>query len=67
MPQHVAIAQRVHRNTEGDKLVKTFVRSAIVGAALATVTCLAFAQDVQERVIKFGHLNNTDHPVSMGV
>src|SRR5204863_1053557 len=27
----------------------------------------AKAQDVQERVIKFGHLNNTDHPVSMGV
>ena len=27
----------------------------------------AQAQDVQERVIKFGHLNNTDHPVSMGV
>jgi hypothetical protein len=27
----------------------------------------AKAQDVQERVIKFGHLNNADHPVSMGV
>ncbi|HEX7891871.1 MAG TPA: TRAP transporter substrate-binding protein [Ramlibacter sp.] len=25
------------------------------------------AQDAQDRVIKFGHLNNTDHPVSMGV
>ncbi len=25
------------------------------------------AQDIQERVIKFGHLNNADHPVSMGV
>ncbi len=25
------------------------------------------AQDIQERVIRFGHLNNTDHPVSMGV
>jgi tripartite ATP-independent transporter DctP family solute receptor len=25
------------------------------------------AQEVQERVIRFGHLNNTDHPVSMGV
>ena len=25
------------------------------------------AQDIQERTIKFGHLNNTDHPVSMGV
>jgi len=47
--------------------VKTFARRAIVSAALATATCLALAQDVQERVIKFGHLNNTDHPVSMGV
>ena len=27
----------------------------------------ALAQDIQERVIKFGHLNNTDHPTSMGV
>jgi tripartite ATP-independent transporter DctP family solute receptor len=27
----------------------------------------AFAQDVQERTIKFGHLNNADHPVSFGV
>src|SRR4051794_24706779 len=27
----------------------------------------AFGQEVQERTIKFGHLNNTDHPVSMGV
>jgi tripartite ATP-independent transporter DctP family solute receptor len=25
------------------------------------------AQDIQERVIRFGHLNNTDHPVSFGV
>jgi hypothetical protein len=24
-------------------------------------------QDIQERVIRFGHLNNTDHPASMGV
>ncbi len=24
------------------------------------------AQDIQERTIKFGHLNNADHPVSMG-
>jgi len=27
----------------------------------------ACAEDIQERVIRFGHLNNTDHPVSMGV
>ncbi|MEJ8823607.1 TRAP transporter substrate-binding protein [Variovorax humicola] len=27
----------------------------------------AFAQDAQDRVIRFGHLNNADHPVSFGV
>jgi TRAP-type transport system periplasmic protein len=27
----------------------------------------AFAQEVQEHIIKFGHLNNADHPVSFGV
>lgn len=27
----------------------------------------AQAQDIQERTIKFGHLNNPDHPVSLGV
>ena len=27
----------------------------------------AFGQDVQERTIRFGHLNNADHPVSFGV
>jgi tripartite ATP-independent transporter DctP family solute receptor len=28
---------------------------------------IARAQDIQERTIKFGHLNNADHPVSFGV
>ena len=27
----------------------------------------ASAQDIQERTLKFGHLNNADHPVSFGV
>jgi tripartite ATP-independent transporter DctP family solute receptor len=27
----------------------------------------ALAQDIQERTIRFGHLNNTDHPTSTGV
>src|SRR3954452_14656693 len=27
----------------------------------------AMAQDIQERTIRFGHLNNTDHPTSFGV
>jgi TRAP-type transport system periplasmic protein len=38
----------------------------------ATVAALAlcgtaFGQDIQERTIRFGHLNNPDHPVSAGV
>lgn len=46
------------------------MRFAILGLSFALAGLLppaARAQDVQERVIKFGHLNNTDHPVSMGV
>src|SRR5437763_15985485 len=27
----------------------------------------AHAQDIQERTIRFGHLNNPDHPISAGV
>jgi tripartite ATP-independent transporter DctP family solute receptor len=34
---------------------------ALCGAGVAP------AQDIQERVIRFGHLNNPDHPVSAGV
>jgi tripartite ATP-independent transporter DctP family solute receptor len=41
-------------------------------ALLAAVLALAFAsaapaQDIQERTIKFGHLNNPGHPTSLGV
>jgi TRAP-type transport system periplasmic protein len=28
---------------------------------------IAWAKDVQERTIKFSHLNNADHPVSFGI
>ena len=35
---------------------------ALVGGALP-----AGAQDIQERTIRFGHLNNADHPTSTGV
>jgi tripartite ATP-independent transporter DctP family solute receptor len=43
------------------------LRGAAIGAAVLAMAVSAKAQDVQERVIKFGHLNNADHPVSMGV
>lgn len=39
----------------------------LMALCLAAACTFASAQEVQERVIKFGHLNNTDHPVSMGV
>jgi tripartite ATP-independent transporter DctP family solute receptor len=38
-----------------------------VAATLLFGGAVAHAQDIQERVIKFGHLNNPDHPVSFGV
>jgi len=37
--------------------------AAALGLALALP---ALAQDIQERTIRFGHLNNADHPVSLG-
>lgn len=45
-------------------------RRAISSGPLALTLTLsgpALAQDTPERVITFGHLNNTDHPVSLGV
>src|SRR3954466_36422 len=52
---------------QGDPVKRLFLRSAVCVALLAFSSLSAQAQDVQERTIKFGHLNNTDHPVSMGV
>src|SRR6195952_3929238 len=39
--------------------------AAVLGAALFAGS--ASAQEVQERTIRWGHLNNTDHPVRFGV
>ena len=41
------------------------ITSAI--SAIFTASTSASAQDIQERTIKFGHLNNADHPTSLGV
>jgi tripartite ATP-independent transporter DctP family solute receptor len=44
--------------------------ASIVAIAFACSLGLAasgLAQDIQERTIRWGHLNNTDHPVSLGV
>jgi TRAP-type transport system periplasmic protein len=45
--------------------IKLIKFAAILGFAAASTATLA--QDIQERTIKFGHLNNVDHPTSMGV
>lgn len=44
----------------------TLIKFAATLGFLAAGTA-ALAQDIQERTIKFGHLNNADHPTSMGV
>ncbi|NUZ08054.1 TRAP transporter substrate-binding protein [Piscinibacter koreensis] len=44
-----------------------FTKLAAVLVTGLAATFGAQAQDIQERTIRFGHLNNTDHPVSMGV
>jgi len=47
--------------------MKLQTRALLVCALLAMCVAPASAQEIQERVIRFGHLNNPDHPVSMGV
>jgi len=39
----------------------------LVAAVLVVAAAGASAQDIQDRTIKFGHLNNADHPTSLGV
>ena len=40
---------------------------ALTGLLALCLALNAAAQDIQERTIRFGHLNNADHPVSFGV
>ena len=48
--------------------MKPHLLSATLGLAMILLGgATAHAQDAQERIIKFGHLNNADHPVSFGV
>jgi len=53
----------LRQDTTGGSAVKLIATTAVAIALLATP---ASAQ-VQERTIRWGHLNNTDHPVSFGV
>ena len=46
--------------------ISTFALAGLA-VCVSIITPPVAGQDVQERVIRFGHLNNPDHPVSMGV
>ena len=53
---------------EASKKISATLLSAALGLTLLVSAGLpAGAQDVQERTIRWGHLNNTDHPISLGV
>ncbi|MET0322348.1 MAG: TRAP transporter substrate-binding protein, partial [Duganella sp.] len=45
--------------------MKSLIKLTAV-VALLSAAGLALAQDIQERTIRFGHLNNADHPTSFG-
>ena len=47
-------------------MASTFFKLA-GGLSLLVSATLVQGQDIQERTIRFGHLNNTDHPTSWGV
>nr|WP_315426126.1 TRAP transporter substrate-binding protein [uncultured Albidiferax sp.] len=47
--------------------MKTLIRSLAVAGLAMALGFPAQAQDAPERIIRFGHLNNADHPVSFGV
>ena len=45
----------------------TRICTALAAGGLLLAAVPAQAQDIQERTIRFGHLNNPDHPISAGV
>ena len=47
--------------------MKPITRRGLAALAFLVAAAGAGAQDIQERTIKFGHLNNPDHPTSLGV
>ncbi len=49
------------------RLARLSAVAAVLLLAAVQATSQASAQDIQERTIRWGHLNNTDHPVSFGV
>src|SRR4051812_23405025 len=53
----------------GRKTMTALITRALTGAgiAIAMLAGTPAGAQVQERTIRWGHLNNTDHPVSFGV
>jgi tripartite ATP-independent transporter DctP family solute receptor len=49
------------------KIAATMLSAALGLTLLASANLPSGAQDAQERTIRWGHLNNTDHPISLGV
>jgi tripartite ATP-independent transporter DctP family solute receptor len=47
--------------------VKLITRRSFAALTVLLAASSVGAQDVRERTIKFGHLNNPDHPTSLGV
>ena len=48
------------------RIFRSFIAAAAV-IGLSAAATPGRAQDILERTIRWGHLNNTDHPVSKGV
>jgi TRAP-type transport system periplasmic protein len=53
--------------TRGKLVIRRILSIAVAFAGLLGATVPGSAQEIQERTIRWGHLNNTDHPVSLGV
>src|SRR3954469_7722100 len=56
-----------HSHRKGRTHMASTLSKLAGGLALLVVAGLVQAQDIPERTIRFGHLNNTDHPTSWGV
>src|SRR6478609_4135462 len=60
-----AVPHRFCSQGEASMKLGPILSAVMLGGALFAGT--ASAQGVKERTIRWGHLNNTDHPVSLGV
>jgi len=49
------------------KAIRIALRPLLAALCLGACASATLAQDIHERTIRFGHLNNADHPVSFGV